>query len=275
MNNTQSKFKKVCKRFCRPIVNSALLLGFNPISLFSLRHLPRYKRDRKEYLRRGGKITYSYPILYDYADSAGSASGHYFHQDLLVASFIAKNNPKRHIDIGSRIDGFVAHIASFRPIEVVDVRPLPTTGHKNIAFVQADLMNQSDAYPTADSVSCLHAIEHFGLGRYTDPIDPIGYLRGFLNILKMVEIDGMFYISFPIGLNNEVHFNAHRVFHPLDIFKWTGCDTLKLERFDYVDDAGHLHQNVDLYEGDIDVKYGCGIYSFRKLRYAETDCQSI
>ena len=248
------------------MIRLAAILGFNPYALVSFRHLPKYKKDRREWLRRGGQITYTHPILTDYSDKAGSASGHYFHQDLLVASFIAKTNPNRHIDIGSRIDGFVAHVASFRPIEVIDVRPLPSTGHENIIFFQADLMNQSAVFPVADSVSCLHAIEHFGLGRYTDPIDPDGYNKGFSNILKIVDTNGMLYISFPIGQSNEVHFNAHRVFHPFDIFKWLDCDRLKLERFDYVDDVGQLHQNVDINEGNIDVKYGCGIYSFRKLR---------
>jgi hypothetical protein len=244
---------------------SRINLKLNISRLFSSRY-KRYKKDRAEWLNLGGRITHAYPILSDYNDSAGSASGHYFHQDLLVASIIAKKNPNRHIDIGSRIDGFVAHIASFRPIEVIDVRPLPDTGHANIQFVRADLMNQSDAFPMADSVSCLHAIEHFGLGRYTDPIDPNGYSKGFANILKMVKKDGTLYISFPIGQSNEVHFNAHRVFHPLDIFTWAGCDTLKLERFDYVDDEGQLHQNVNLNEKDINVAHGCGIYSFRKIK---------
>ena len=158
----------------------------------------------------------------------------------------------------------MAHVASFRAIEVLDVRPLPDTGHPNIIFVQADLMSQHQVFPTADSVSCLHAIEHFGLGRYNDPIDPEGYIKGFSNILRMVEANGVLYISFPIGQSNEVHFNAHRVFHPLDIFKWPGCDTLKLERFDLVDDEGRLHKNVNI--NSADVKFGCGIYTFRKLK---------
>jgi len=46
---------------------------------------------------------------------AETASGHYFHQDLLVAGKIFKNNPIKHVDIGSRMDGFIAHVASFRP----------------------------------------------------------------------------------------------------------------------------------------------------------------
>jgi len=62
--------------------------------------------------------------LDDRFDQSGTASGHYFHQDLLVASRIFINNPEKHVDIGSRIDGFVAHVASFREIEVFDIRSL-------------------------------------------------------------------------------------------------------------------------------------------------------
>lgn len=268
MNNKKSKntIKGITKKYLKPVIKFLQLIGFNPIVFLSLRHLPKYNRDRRKWLRRGGMITNYFPVLVDYNDSAGSASGHYFHQDLLVASFIASKNPKRHIDIGSRIDGFVAHVAAFRNIEVIDVRPLPATGHLNIIFVQADLMNQEKTFPTADSVSCLHAIEHFGLGRYTDPIDPNGHHKGFLNILRMIDVGGTLYISFPIGARNEVQFNAHRIFHPLDIFSWPGCENLKLERFDYVDDGGSLHQHIDINCHNFDVNFGCGIYSFTKIK---------
>jgi hypothetical protein len=206
--------------------------------------------------------------LRDYDAQAGSASGHYFHQDLLVASFIHKSNPARHIDIGSSIDGLVAHVASFRKIEVMDVRQLKSTGHENIVFFQADLMDQNNARQNiTDSISCLHAIEHFGLGRYGDPIDPDGHKKGFNNLLRMLETNGTLYISFPIGKTNAVHFNAHRVFHPQDILTWSNPENkLELIRFDYVDDKGDLHQDVDLKSEDLDVVYGCGIYTFRKAR---------
>jgi len=44
------------------------------------------------------------------------------------------------VDIGSRVDGFVAHVASFREIEVFDIRPI-TTKVPGATFIQADLMN--------------------------------------------------------------------------------------------------------------------------------------
>ena len=65
-----------------------------------------------------------YPILSERHLESGTLSGHYFHQDLLVAQKIYKNNPTKHVDIASRTDGFVAHIAVFREIEVLDIRKL-------------------------------------------------------------------------------------------------------------------------------------------------------
>jgi SAM-dependent methyltransferase len=238
----------------------------DPRRLRQLRYWPRYRRELKAFKIAGGVVTHHLPVLADYGDSAGMASGHYFHQDLLVAGLIHAAQPDRHVDIGSRIDGFVAHVAAFRRIEVMDVRALADTGHDNIAFLQRDLMNPSvDAADMADSVSCLHAIEHFGLGRYSDPINPDGHKHGFRNIWKMVRPGGRLYMGFPIGKANEVHFNAHRVFGPRDIFSW--CDdvtTTNLERFDYVDDAGRLHRVVDLLGAGVDVVHGCGIYTLRK-----------
>ena len=241
--------------------------GIDMRKMAAFRRYPRYLSERSKFIKLGGTIANNYAILYDYKDNAGSAMGQYFHQDLLVASFIHDKNPIRHIDIGSRVDGFVAHVAAFRKIEVLDIRPLNQIGHENIQFLQADLMD-SDLVVTkqTDSLSCLHAIEHFGLGRYGDQIDPLGYLKGFKNMLSMVKVGGIFYISFPIGKRNEVHFNAHRFFHPHDILSWDVAPMeFKVIRFDYVDDIGNLHKNIDLRSDLIDIQDGCGIYSLERL----------
>lgn len=228
----------------------------------------KYKDQWAEFERLGGKITHKFRIISDWEEQAGNASGHYFHQDLRVASLIHEHHPQRHIDIGSRVDGFVAHVAAFRKIEVMDVRALESTGHPNIEFLQADLMRSDSAQADiTDSISCLHAIEHFGLGRYGDPLDPEGHIKGFRNMLSMLKVGGRFYISFPIGKSNEVHFNAHRVFHPKDVLSWAidpGAVTLK--RFDYVDDAGKIHLDVNLESNMPNVVHGCGIYTLEKVR---------
>jgi hypothetical protein len=224
-----------------------------------------FKASKKKFISMGGTVDHSYPILLDFKRDAGIIKGHYFHQDLLVAQFININNPRRHIDIGSRLDGFVAHLASHRTIDVIDIRPLKPSIHKNINFKQLDIMTDVSSVGLTDSLSCLHTIEHFGLGRYGDQINPNGHFIGFNNMISLLDHGGMLYISFPINsLKTKTYFNAHRVFHYLDILSWKGVEQLKLLRFDMIDDAGDLNLDVDLYMVSLELEYGCGIYTFIK-----------
>jgi len=249
----------------RDLGRRVLMLGWDPRITAQIVKYPLFLKHKKLWLESGGKITHSLPILTDFASQAGAVRGHYFHQDLLVARFISERNPKRHIDVGSRIDGFVAHVAAFRQIEVLDVRPLRSDGHPNIRFRQADLMDAQNIGET-DSLSCLHAIEHFGMGRYGDPININGHIKGIENLISLISKGGNLYISFPIGKTDEVHFNAHRVFHPKSILAIEAvASKLLLERFDYVDDSGNLLVNVEVDDAVGRVNYGCGIYSFKKL----------
>jgi hypothetical protein len=254
--------------YLKEVARSMLMFGVDLRRLLALRNVPKYIAQRRRFKSLGGNIDKSYPVLIDFDEQAGEGRGHYFHQDLLVASFIAQRNPLRHIDIGSRIDGFVAHVASFRRIDVIDVRDLKCLGHKNISFLRSDLMvDNVNMHGVTDSVSCLHAIEHFGLGRYGDPIDPNGHVKGYNNILKMLKPDGTLYISMPIGTKDVVFFNAHRVFRPNDIFAWSNSDVkVELLRFDLIDDDGNLHQGVSPDSVGEDLKYGCGVYTMRKCK---------
>lgn len=222
----------------------------------------RFLRSLRQFERQGGRVDLRRPMLDDAGDAAGAASGHYFHQDLLVATRIHRTAPRHHIDVGSRVDGFVAHVASFRRLEVLDIRPLPPLVHENIAFRQADMMQGTGVEEgLCDSLSCLHALEHFGLGRYGDPIDPLGHLRGFANLCRLLEPGGTLYLSVPIG-DSAVHFNAHRVFAPTEPLRWAD-GRMELSAFDYVDDAGALHVGAD--PGALPaLRYGCGIYTMRK-----------
>ncbi len=241
---------------------SLLALGLDPRRLLYLRYVGRFLADRRKYLQAGGRIDRLMPMLADYADQAGEARGHYFHQDLLVARQIHQVAPQRHIDVGSRIDGFVAHVAAFRDIEVLDIRPL-TMAHSQIKVLCRDLMARNpDLDAITDSLSCLHTLEHFGLGRYGDPIDPTGHRRGFESLSRMLKVGGRLYLSLPIG-KPRVYFNAHRVSDPGAVVDWAGSG-FDLERFDFVDDDGDLHEQQSI-EAAGSLTYGCGIYCLRKL----------
>jgi hypothetical protein len=207
-----------------------------------------------------------YPCLGDKTAESGAASGHYFHQDLLVARRIFARSPARHIDVGSRLDGFVAHVASFRQIEVLDIRPLRKR-IPNVVFRQADVTQLGpDDGVIADSVSCLHALEHFGLGRYGDAIDPDGHLKGLAGLHAMLRPGGLLYLSVPIG-PQRIEFNAHRVFSLSYLINLLEPQ-FAIEAISYVDDAGDLFENVNVDAEGISANfgchYGCGIFELRR-----------
>ncbi|MGF1926313.1 MAG: DUF268 domain-containing protein, partial [Bacteroidia bacterium] len=206
------------------------------------------------------------PIITDRYDEGGTMTGHYFHQDLYVARKVFLANARKHVDIGSRADGFVAHVASFRHIELVDIRKI-TSKIKNIAFQQLDLMQlPSNLLNYCDSISSLHAIEHFGLGRYGDPINYNGHLRAIENIGKILCPGGTFYFSVPIG-QQRIEFNAHRVFSIRYLIEILGSN-FSIEEFSYVDDSGIFFENVamtnELVNTNFGCNYGCGIFILKK-----------
>jgi SAM-dependent methyltransferase len=236
-----------------------------------LKGMPAFLREYREIRRQAGPADFPfgafYPCLEDRSQESGTATGHYFHQDLLVAGRIFHNNPVRHVDIGSRIDGLVAHVASFRQIEVLDIRDLQSPV-ANIRFRQADLMNRNFSWvEDYDSVSCLHALEHFGLGRYGDRIDYRGHLMGWENIHRMLKAGGKLYFSVPIG-DQRIEFNAHRVFSVPYLLKMIE-GRYRLDAFSYVNDAGDLVRDPaltgDAVENSFSCHYGCGIFELTKL----------
>lgn len=228
-----------------------------------------YRRLSTQARRHGAHFPFGrmFPCLDEKDAKAGVARGHYFHQDILVARRIYETNPKKHVDIGSRIDGFVAHVAVFRQIEVFDIRALETTT-KNIIFSRHDLMQNDGSIPTpyCDSLSSLHAIEHFGLGRYGDPIDYVGHEKALAVMKNMLEPGGRLFLSAPIG-PQRIEFNAHRVFCCAHVVELVGPE-FTFDRFSYIDDLGDLHENVQVSKEELDnsfgCSYGCGIFEFIK-----------
>lgn len=271
----ESFMKQQPRNRYRLLMMLRLLLKLGPIkALRSLRGIWYYCNDFD--ILKGQELSSArvfafgkqYPCLEERFAESGSASGHYFHQDLLVARRICANNPVTHVDVGSRIDGFVAHVASFRSIEVFDIRPLFNI-IPNIKFRQTDLMAPVDETLEnyCDSLSCLHALEHFGLGRYGDPVNYDGYILGLNNLSKILKKGGKLYLSIPIG-PQRIEFNAHRVFSVSFLLE---CLSGKyaLDQFSFVDDQGELHENVTITDKDLkknfDCRYGCGIFEMTKI----------
>jgi SAM-dependent methyltransferase len=250
----------------RRIGRLGLAFGINGLELVrALRGLPAFVRDGLRYGRRRTagdlplRLKYLYPILGDRYEQAGTARGHYFHQDLWAAKRIYRAQPSHHVDVGSRVDGFVAHLLVFRDVTVVDVRRL-SGNVPGLTFEQGSITALPLPDDSVPSVSCLHVLEHIGLGRYGDPVDPDGWRRGLAELQRVLAPGGRLYLGVPIG-TERLHFNAHRVFRPATII--AAASRLTLATFSYVDDAGDLHENVEV-ERFPGAEYGCGLFEFRK-----------
>ncbi len=134
-----------------------------------------------------------FPVIYDRFAMAGKIDGHYFFQDVFMAKEIFKRAPKEHFDIGSRLDGFIAHLLSFREnVTMIDIRPLPFEV-KGLTFLQSDATNLNEIKnDTIESISSLHAIEHFGLGRYGDLVDPTAWKKVLYAMQRVTQRGGVY-----------------------------------------------------------------------------------
>ena len=130
-----------------------------------------------------------------------------------------------------------------------------------VSFTQSDAKNLDGIDDDSiTSLSALCSLEHFGLGRYGDPIDPEGCFKCFKAIQKKVSIGGAIYIAVPIGIEG-VEFNAHRVFNTRTIIREFSQCELKEYSIDY---GTHIEYNADLDALNEAKDYEFGLFYFEK-----------
>lgn len=201
-----------------------------------------------------------YPCLANRAESAGAVDIHYFHQDLWAARRVFAARPPSHLDVGSRLDGFVSHLLTFMPVTMVDIRSDPPRA-EGLTFVRDDACSlASIPDDSVESVSSLHAVEHFGLGRYGDPIDPEGWRKGLQSLARVLAPGGRLYLSVPVG-RQRLEFNAHRVFSPSTVLEVLGGLTLATAAA--VSDEGALIEDADLQDIGRST-FAAGLFEFQK-----------
>lgn len=238
--------------------------GFDPTkTLRAIRGIPQFLFGLLRFVRKNKNSLISIsPTLLDFNDNAGAADGHYFWQDLICAQWIFNENPSTHFDVGSRVDGFVAHLLSFRKVISLDIRPLrQTIPGLSVVLGNAQLPIQPNV-GQFDSVSSLHSVEHFGLGRYGDEIDPNGHLKGIRNIADCVKPGGVLYLSFPIG-KTKVQFNAQRILSPTILAEL--LTDFSLEDFVLIPWRGEPKFNTKPGEVDLNDFGQAGLYKLRRI----------
>jgi SAM-dependent methyltransferase len=152
-----------------------------------------------------------WPYLNDRKSSAGSFMHEYFIQDVFAAQLVHRLDPRKIVDVGSRIDGYIAHLITYREVELIDIRPM-NSEIRNLKFLQmnfSDYESVQESY--TDFVSCLHSIEHFGLGRYGDPIVEDAVPSALKSFSRITKPNGYFLLSTTFG-KERVKFNAQWIF---------------------------------------------------------------
>ena len=236
-----------------------------PHMLTSIRTLPHYLSEWVQYKQAarpdGQQLRWkdSHPCLSDRrADTPFDA--HYFFQAAWLARRLQDTKPMLHVDIGSSAMMINVLSAATRTV-FVDYRPL--RAHlSNLSSLAGDIVRLPFRNGVVGSLSCLHVIEHIGLGRYGDPINPMGSRIAAAELERVLQPGGRLYASVPVG-RERVCFNAHQVFAPGTVP--TFFKRLDLVSFSLIDDEGRWLERASPESGD-GLEYGCGLFEFVKPR---------
>ena len=226
---------------------------------YFIRNAVAYARSNKNNLFR---ISFRnlYYRSYDRYALAGAVPVHYFLQDIWAARYVNNHHIQHVIDIGSRLDGYVAHLLAFCRVTYVDIRPLSILVD-NLKFVKGNITSLPFDNGSISCLSSLHVIEHIGLGRYGDPVDPQGHLKAAKEMCRVLAPKGTLMLSTVLG-RERMCFDAHRIFAPETVSAM--FEGLALESFCFIDDKGDKVIENAAFDMTRNCKYGCGIFVFKK-----------
>jgi hypothetical protein len=197
------------------------------------------------------------PFLGDRTESIGFEP-HYLYHPAWAARCLAQLKPERHVDISSSVY-FVATVSAFIPIDYYEFRPTPL-GLDNLESHAADLVSLPFADNSIPSLSCMHTVEHVGLGRYGDPLDVNGDRRAASELARVLAPGGSLLFVVPVG-RPHVRFNANRVYSMegvLDLFPG-----LRLKESLLITDDARLVPDAS--SADVAAQQeGCGCFWFVK-----------
>lgn len=239
-----------------------IMLPFIDLNKFvnSIKGFFGYLRDIVKYMIKSKSWLINldmFPIL-DEKTSTTGVDYQYLYQQLWVFNHVNENKPKDHYDVSStyQMSGYLAGITK---AHFIDLRPIEAD-IDNLELLKGDIENLPFKDNSLESVSCLHVIEHIGLGRYGDQLNVDGPELACKELARVVKKKGILYLSTPIG-RERICFNAHHVFNPFTILEY--FKDFDLVEFNLVDDDGNLHKNVKVERFD-EYEYSLGMFKLKK-----------
>lgn len=205
------------------------------------------------------KQTDWFPCLNDSTDDTGFDL-HYVLHTSWAARALARTKPRVHVSFGDSLY-FVGIASAFMPVTFCDIR---TSGlpFRDIEENRADLTRLPPSWTaTLQSVSCMHVLEHIGLGRYGDALDASGDRKAAAELARVLAPGGQLLMVVPMEDPPRVCFNGHRLYsysQVMDLFP-----DLSLQEFTLITNEGQFFENADpsLLGGR---KYSCGCFRYKK-----------
>lgn len=189
---------------------------------------------------------------------------HYIYHLAWAARILSQTKPEIHIDISSSLH-FCSIVSAFIPVKFYDYRPAEI--HlSNLTSDHADITSLPFEDNSVRSLSCMHTIEHIGLGRYGDPLDYDGDLKAIAELKRVLIYGGNLLFVVPIGITAKIMFNAHRIYTYDQILSYFDGFEFELVNFSLITDNPKFEDFIEHADPKLSEEciYGCGCFWFRK-----------
>lgn len=227
-----------------------------------------FKRQFNQFVKASGQLSRNwvpdwqdiYPCLDDATTSTGF-DRHYIYHPAWAARVLSNTRPERHVDISSTLH-FCSIISAFIAVDFFDFRPAPLL-LSGLTSNAANVTSLDWPANSVESLSCMHVLEHIGLGRYGDPIDPDGDMKAIRELMRVLKPGGDLLIAVPVG-RPRICFNAHRIYDGNEFTRY--FEDLTLVEFSLIPDGEVLNGMLinPSFQLVAEQSYGCGCYWFKK-----------
>jgi SAM-dependent methyltransferase len=188
---------------------------------------------------------------------------HYLYHPAWAARILAQIRPAKHVDVSSIIN-WATTVSAFVPIDYYEFRPPALATLTGFRSETCDLKHLPFGNQSVASLSCMHTVEHVGLGRYGDDLDPDGDLIAMAELQRVLAPGGNLLFVVPVGAA-RIKFNAHRIYS-YEMLR-SAFSGLQIIEFMLIPDSG-----TALLVGDEAIaavpaqQYGCGCFWFTRPR---------
>lgn len=187
---------------------------------------------------------------------------HYVFHTAWASRVIAEKRPVQHVDIASSLY-FVSSVSAFVPTRFIDFRPADL-GLSGLVSEAGTLMRLPFANNSVESLSCMHVVEHVGLGRYGDPLDYDGDIKAARELIRVVAPEGSLLFVVPVSGQARIQFNAHRIYTYEQVLAlFSELDLVEFALIPDDDAKEGLIRHADPLLASKQ-RYGCGCFHFVK-----------